>query len=410
VNDNRDLKIELSHLGKWPKLALVGGVIGVILTIIGYFLLGEHHDLFYRSYLVGFMLWFNMAAGCIFWLMVQHLSGGAWGVMIRRVVEAGSKMLPISLLFIFPVFLGMHDLYEWSHTDLVKDDHVLAQKAAYLNTSGFTIRLFVYAIIWGFLAFRLSWLSAKQDQGINPKLNGSMKTVSGVGMLLLFMTMTFAAIDWILSLEPHFFSTMFGPVIMAGQALGSMAFIVAIMVLLTRVGPMKGRLTSGHVHDLGNFMLASTMFWAYVNFSQFLIIWSANIAEEAPYYLRRMTGGWGYVGAFLIAFHFFFPFFLLLNRTLKKNINALVKVAFFVIFLRFVDLCYLILPSAIDHHALDNAYQGHMHFGSILVAACAVLAIGGFWLFLFFRFLVQRPLLPVNDPYMKEALEFRGGH
>jgi hypothetical protein len=153
-------------------------------------------------------------------------------------------------------------------------------------------------------------------------------------------------------------------------------------------------------------MLASTMFWAYVNFSQFLIIWSANIAEEVPYYLRRMTGGWGWVGALLIAFHFFAPFFLLLNRRLKQNINVLVKVALFVMFLRFVDLCYLILPSA--HQ--QPTYQGHMDILSILVAAVAVIGVGGLWLFLFFRFLVTRPLLPVNEPFLQEALDFRGGH
>src|SRR5690606_23421783 len=157
---------------------------------------------------------------------------------------------------------------------------------------------------------------SRQDKSIDPRATVSMKRTSGVGMVLLFLTMTFAAVDWILSLEPHFFSTMFGPVIMAGQALGSMALVVAIMVLLTAAGPMRGRLTGGHVWDYGNFMLASTMFWAYVNFSQLLIIWSANIAEEAPYYMRRMSGGWGWVGGFLIAFHFFFPFFLLLNRRL----------------------------------------------------------------------------------------------
>ena len=411
MSEARDLKIEVNQLGKWPKLALMAAVIGMIGTVIGYFLMGEDHGLFFRAYLVGFMFWFNMAAGCLFWLMVQHLSGGAWGVMIRRVVEAGARMLPWTLILFLPIAIfGMHSIYEWTHEDVVKHDLVLSQKAPYLNPTGFYIRLVVYAIIWAFLAYRLSALSARQDRGINPKLTLAMKSTSGFGIVLLFLTMTFAAIDWLLSLEPHFFSTMYGPVIMAGQALGSMSFIVAIMVLLINAGPMKGRLTSGHVHDMGNFMLASTMFWAYVNFSQFLIIWGANVAEEVPYFLRRMSGGWGVVGIGLIAFHFFAPFFLLLNRSLKKNIYVLVKLAWFILFLRFIDLCYLILPSAFDPHAPDANYQGHFYLGSILVAAVAVIGVGGIWLFFFFRQLVQRPLLPVNDPYMKEALEFRGGH
>jgi hypothetical protein len=409
--DVRDLKISFNQLGKAPKLALIAAVAGLLATVAGFFLSGNEHGLFFRAYLVGFMFWFNMAAGCLFWLMVQHLSGGAWGVMIRRVVEAGAKMLPGTMLFFLPIFfLGMGSIYEWTDLDLVKHDNVLLQKSAWLNTTSFTVRFVIYAIVWGLLAFGLSSISSRQDRGINPRLTLKMKNISGPGMVLLFLTMTFAAVDWLLSLEPHFFSTMYGPVVMAGQALGSMAFIVAVMVILVNAGPMRERLTSGHVHDMGNFLLASTMFWAYVNFSQFLIIWSGNVAEEVPYYLRRMSGGWGVIGSFLIAFHFFAPFFLLLNRKLKKNIFVLVKLAYFILFLRFVDLCYLILPSAIDHHAADANYQGHMYIGSILVAAVAVIGIGGVWLFFFFRSLAQRPLLPINDPYLKEALEFRGGH
>ncbi len=403
------LKITTADLGNWPKMSLLTGIIGLIITaiILGLNWNSENHTgLFLRSYLVGFIFWFNMAAGCLFWLMVHHLSGGAWGVMIRRVLETGAKMMVWSLLFIIPILFGMHQIYEWTHTDVVKLDPVLSQKAPYLNQTGFLIRLVIYAIIWGFLAYRLSAISSRQDNAVDPKTTISMKRISGPGLVIFFMTMTFAAIDWLLSLEPHFFSTMYGPVVMTGQALGSMAFVVSVMVLLVRFSPMRERLNSGHVHDLGNFLLAATMFWAYVNFSQFLIIWSANLAEEVPYYLRRMTGGWGWIGAGLIAFHFFAPFLLLLNRGVKKNLNVLVKVAAFIIFLRFLDLCYLILPSA--HQA--PTYEGHLDILSILVAAIAVIGVGGIWLFLFFRLLVQRPLLPINEPYLQEALNFRGGH
>lgn len=402
--DLGDLTVKTSDLGKWPKLALMGGAAGLIVTALC--LVFVKPELFFRSYLVGFMFWFNMAAGCLFWLMVQHLSGGGWGIMIRRVIEAGAKMIVPTMIFFIPILIGLHAIYEWTHIDVVKNDIVLSQKAAYLNVPGFYIRLVIYMVIWGFLAFRLSALSSRQDQSVDPRHTVAMKRTSGVGMLLLFLTMTFAAVDWLLSLEPHFFSTMYGPVIMAGQALGSMSFVVAIMVLLVRVSPLRNRISSGHVHDLGNFMLASTMFWAYVNFSQFLIIWSANIAEEVPYYLRRMTGGWGWIGGFLIAFHFFAPFFLLLNRTLKKNLNALVKVALFILFLRFMDLCYLILPSAYQ----ETMYQGHLDVILILVAAASVIGVGGIWIFLFFRLIVARPLLPINEPFLQEALDFRGGH
>lgn len=407
MNDLTKLTIDTSVFGKWPKLALAGGAFALVITLALLVVVqGEQKGIFLRSYLVGFMFWFNMAAGCLFWLMVQHLSGGAWGVMTRRITEAGSKMMVWSLIFIVPVLLGMHYIYEWTHTEVVKADHTLSQKAAYLNVPGFYIRLGIYLLIWAFLAYRLSGLSSRQDQAIDPKLTISMKRWSAGGLLLLLMTMTFASIDWLLSLEPHFSSSMYGPCVLAGQALGSMAFIVALLVVLVQHSPFKGRLNSGHVHDLGNFLLAGTMFWAYVNFSQFLIIWAANVAEQVPYFMRRMSGGWGWVGAGLIAFHFFAPFFLLLNRKVKRDINVLVKVAYFIILLRFVDLCYLVLPSS--HQA--PLYEGKMDLLAIVVAALAVVGIGGIWLTVFFRIIVRRPLLPVNDPYMQEALDFRGGH
>lgn len=406
-----EFKMESNKLGSVPKFALGAAVIGLLATVVAYFMQRNgQQDFFYRSYLIGFLFWFNMAAGCLFWLMVQHLSGGAWGVMLRRVAEAGARTMPWIMLFFIPVIIGLKSghLFEWGGgNDL---DYVLKQKELYLNEPSFFIRLAIYIIVWVYLAYRLAGLSYKQDEGIDPLLTIRMKRNSAVGILLLFLTMTFASVDWVLSLEPHFFSTMIGPIIMAGQALGSMALIVVVMVILVSAGVMRNRLTSGHVHDYGNFLLAGTMFWAYVNFSQFLIIWSANIAEEAPYYMRRMSGGWGWIGAFLIAFHFFFPFFLLLNRNLKKSLKTLVKVALFILFLRFVDLCFLVLPSAVDHNAPDYLYHGRMDFGSIAVAAFAVIGIGGVWVTLFFRSLVKRPLLPANDPYLKEALEFRGGH
>ena len=407
MSDLSTLKIKMSDLGKWPVISLAAGLIGLIVTLAIILLAStaESKGIYLRSYLVGFIFWFNMAAGCIFWLMVNHLSGGAWGVMIRRVCEAGSKMMVWSLIFLIPMILGMKYVYPWAMPNAL-DDHIIAQKAALLNLNSYYIRLVVYAVIWGFLAFRISALSSKQDKGIDPKLTISMKRLSAVGLLLLFMTMTFASIDWLLSLEPEFSSSMYGPCVLTGQALGSMAMIVAVMVLLIAKTSMKDRLNSGHVHDLGNFLLAATLFWAYVNFAQFLIIWGANTAEQAPYYLRRMTGGWGFLGAGLIAFHFFAPFMLLLNRKLKKNIHVLVKLAYFIIFMRFLDLCYLVIPSA----QYKSHYLGQFDLVAMIVAAIAVIGIGGLWLVMFFRILAQRPLIPINDPYTQEALDFRGGH
>lgn len=308
------------------------------------------------------------------------------------------------VLFI-PVGIGMHYLYEWTHEGIIGKDPVIAQKAPYLNTEFFWVRFAFYFIVWGILTLVLNKLSDKQDATADPRIKGKLANLSGPGMVLFFLTMTFAGIDWLLSLEPHYFSTMYGPVIMSGQALGSMAMIISVMYLLTKYSDMNKVMSPGHFHDLGKFMFAATMFWAYVNFSSYLITWGANIAEETPYYLRRMSGGWVYVSMAMIAFHFILPFVVLLNRDIKRNPKALIKIAYYIIALRFMDLCWLVLPSN-THEQITSK----MEASTILIALAAVVGIGGLWFFLFLKLLTKKPLLPVNDPYLKEALEFRGGH
>lgn len=401
-----EANIKVSNFGKVPKIALTAAVIGLVLTVLSYIVWGRAHgEGFFRSYLIGFMFWFNMGAGCLFWLLVQHLSGGHWGVVTRRVLEAGAKTIVPMLVMFIPIMLGLKSMYEWTNEALVQKDDILIQKAPYLNVSGFYVRLAFYFIVWGVFTFLLTRLSNKQDETGDPRIKGKLANLSGPGLVLFFMTMTFASIDWLLSLEPHYFSTMYGPVIMSGQALGSMAMIIAVMLLLTRHSDMSRVMTPGHFHDLGKFMFAATMFWAYVNFSSYLITWGANIAEEAPYYLRRMSGGWVWVSMGLIAFHFILPFVILLNRDIKRNPKALVKIAYYIIFLRFVDLCWLVLPS--NTH---EQFASKMELSTIAIAAFAVIGVGGVWMFVFLKFLQKKPLLPVNDPYLKEALEFRGGH
>ncbi|MGI8908385.1 MAG: hypothetical protein ACR2IE_18075 [Candidatus Sumerlaeaceae bacterium] len=401
--------LKRSDLGKWPVIALAATVVGVLICLV----LGlQDHDRFFRAYLVGYMYWFNIGMGSLLLLMIQHLSGGAWGVAIRRVLESSANNIKWMLLFFIPVLLGMHSLYEWTHEDVVAKDAIIQLKVAWLNIPFFLIRVAIYFGLWVLIAFLLKRWSTEQDATANPLIPGRMRNLCGPGIVIFFLTMTFAAVDWILSLEVHYYSTMFGPVVMIGQALVSMAFTIAILVLLSRIPPMNNILTPGHFHDLGKLMLAFTMLWAYINFSQFLITWSANLVEEIPYYLKRMSGGWGWVGAGLIAFHFFVPFCALLNRDLKRNPRTLIWVAIWVICVRFVDLSYLILPSAHNHHVEgpESHFTGHFDGRAVLLALGSVLAIGGIWLTLFFRTLISRPMIPINDPYLQEALEFHGGH
>lgn len=402
--------LKRSDLGKWPVIALAAIVVGVIVSLV--FGLG-HPDRFYRAYLVGFMYWFNIGMGSLLLLMIQHLTGGAWGVAIRRILESSSSNIKWMILFFIPVILGMHYLYEWTHpANTPEMREVMEGKHQWLNLPFFYVRLAIYFIIWCGIAFLLKRWSTEQDMTGDPRIPSRMRNLSGPGIVLFFLTMTFASVDWILSLEVHYYSTMFGPVVMVGQALVSMAFSIAVLILLSHVPPMNQVINERQLHDLGTLMFAFTMFWAYINFSQFLITWSANIPEEIHYYLRRTSGGWGWIGAGLIAFHFFVPFLILLNRDLKRNRRLLIWVAVWVICIRFFDLSYLILPT-IPHggeHDPTSHFKGHFDGGAMILSIGVILAIGGVWLTLFFRTLTKRPMIPVNDPYLQEALDVHGGH
>jgi hypothetical protein len=407
-----DPNLRRSDLGKWPMIAIGATVVGVLICLV----LGlQNHDRFFRSYLVGFMYWFNIGMGSLLLLMIQHLTGGAWGVAIRRILESSSSNIKWMLIFFIPIILGMHTLYEWTNPQ--QFDHEMKElmelKGQWLNVPFFFIRLAIYFVVWVGIAFLLKRWSTEQDATANPLIPGRMRNLSGPGIVLFFLTMTFASVDWILSLEVHYYSTMFGPVVMIGQALVSMAFSIAVLILLSRIPPMNQVVHERQLHDLGTLMFAFTMFWAYINFSQFLITWSANLVEEIPYYLRRMSGGWGWIGAGLILFHFFVPFLILLNRDLKRNGRLLIWVAAFVICIRFFDLSYLILPTAPtahDAHDPTAHFTGHFDGLAMLLSLGVVLAIGGIWLTLFFRTLSRRPLIPINDPYLQEALDVHGGH
>jgi len=409
-----------ADLGKWPKLAMIAGGIGLLVFIAFLFFLKP--ELYMRAYLIGYMFWLNIGLGSLLLLMIQHLSGGAWGVVIRRVLEASSRNIKWMALLFIPIMLpaAMHGLYEWTHKEIVAHDEVLQQKAAYLNETGFYVRAVVYFIIWALLAHFLGKWSVEQDKTANPRIPGRMRNLSGPGIVIFFLLMTFAGVDWILSLEPHYYSTMFGPIVMIGQALAAMAFTIAVLVLLSRFAPMSNVLTPGHFHDLGKLMFAFVMLWAYINFSQFLITWAANLAEEVPWYLRRTSGGWQWIAGGLILFHFILPFSALLNRELKRRPQTIIIMAIWIIVVRFFDLCFLILPSYPSAHGAHGAegghadataaFTGHLHIEGFIAAFAVFLGIGGFWLTMFFRNLGQRPLIPVNDPYLQEALEFRGGH
>lgn len=355
------------------------------------------------GYLVAFFFWLSISFGCLGILMIQHLTGGHWGFGIRRPLESAAKTLPLMLVLFLPILALSHDLYPWTHAD---EALKLGTKATYyLNVPFFGARAIGYFVIWSALAFILSKWSVEQDKtdSVDSAIDVAQKcrNVSGPGILLSALTITLASFDWIMSLDPHWYSTIFGILTIGGCLLNSFAFMI---IMLSQIGSregMKGYIGSKHFHDLGKLLLACVMLWGYFNLSQLLIIWSGNLPEETIWFIRRRSGGWQYVGPALIALHFFVPFFLLLSRALKKKPTILASVACFLMIMRLVDLFWLIQPQ----------FNGGVIAPMAVVATLvSVVVIGAIWLGVFFKFLSGNPLLPVRDPYIQKEAIVHGNH
>jgi hypothetical protein len=386
--------------------ALVAGVVGLVVCALGFVLARDH---FFRAWLIAFLLFLGIALGSTALMMVQHLSGGAWGVF-RRVFEASSRTLPLLAILFIPVILGMSTLYPWSHPDHVQADEILRHKSAYLNTPFFVGRAVGYFVIWVGLAFILNGLSRRQDTG-EVGVNMSIQRWSGAGLVLYALTITFAGVDWVMSLNPHWYSTLFGFLMIGGQGLVALAFTIIAATFLFKREPMSGLLKPYHFHDLGKLMFAFVMLWAYFNFSQYLLTFAANLAEEVPYMITRTTNGWGYLALFLITFHFFVPWLLLLSRDTKRNPYRLVMLAGWIVFVRYADIYMLVSPEFASTgqslHLLEGEHTSHLFVHWVDLGA--VLTIGGLWVWMFLGELKKRPLLAVGDPYLRQALESGGG-
>jgi hypothetical protein len=388
--------------------ALVAGLAGLTACAVGYVV---HPGQLYRAWLVSYFVVLGIALGSMAMVMIQHLSGGAWGIF-RRIFEASSRTVPMLAILFVPILLGMHELYPWTHDDLVQGDRVLQSKAPFLNTPFFVVRVALYFAIWWGLSSMLSRLSLRQDSG-DPAVNLPMQRLSGAGLVLYALTVTFAGIDWIMSLNPHWYSTLFGFLMIGGQGLAALSFTVVIASTLVPGEPKDGWLKPNHFHDLGKLMFAFVMLWAYFNFSQYLLTYAANLQEEAPYMIARTSNNWEYLALFLITFQFFVPWLLLLSRERKRNPRRLVLVALWLLFMRYADLYMMISPEFAatggNLHALHGGEHAS-HFFFTWLDLAAPLAIGGLWLWMFFREIARRPLVAAGDPYLRQALQSSGGH
>jgi hypothetical protein len=318
---------------------------------------------------------------------------------IRRILEASARTLPYMAALFLPTIVGMHYVFEWTHADAVARDPILQQKASYLNPTFFILRYALYFAVWSALAYTLSNWSHQQDVEYTPGSERKFRLLSGPGLLTHAIISTFASVDWIMSVDPHWFSTIFGLLFLIQQALAAMSFVILMLALLSGTSPMGDVIKPSHVHDCGKFLLAFVMIWAYFSFSQFLIIWSANLPEEIPWYLARMSHGWQWVGLVLLVGQFFLPFSLLLSRDLKRNARRVALVAAFVLVIRFVDFWWTLAPAM-------HRESPYVHWLDI----AALVGLGGVWLWVFAWQYRARPVLPVRDPYLKEALASHGAH
>jgi len=381
------------ELERWQRRALIVGVAGLALTAGGGWMSRAQ---FFQSYLLGFLFWAGLTLGCFALLLLHQTFGAGWGFVMQRTLEAGTRVFPLLAALFVPLLFGLHDLYEWTHAEVVAGNAALTEKSAYLNVNFFIGRAAFYFLAWVGVAYLLNKWSRELDTSGDPRLAGRLRNAGPPGLLIYGLTATFAGVDWIMSLEPHWFSTMFGLMLIAGQVLSTLAFVVIVVGRLAEHPPLAKVARPQHFHDLGNLMLAFTMIWAYLSFSQFLIIWSGNLPETITWYQHRSTGGWQWVALGLFLFSFALPFVLLLGRRTKRRAETLAVVGGLVLVMRLADLFWLVAPTfrpGLSVHWMDLT---------------APIGIGGLWLAFFFYQLKGRPTLPQLDPRLKEAFADEG--
>ncbi|HEX4642565.1 MAG TPA: hypothetical protein VH161_03830 [Candidatus Acidoferrales bacterium] len=391
---NETAESTLKFEGLPAKVAIAGAVVLGVCVAAG---LANKVE-FFRSYLIAFLFWIGVTLGSLALLMIQHLTGGRWALVIRRILEASTRTLPLMAVAALPLLAGMKTIYGWANPG--QTDPVIVAKHFYLNPVFFTARMIFYFAVWFTLAYFLNKWSREEDSGgAGLALWMRMEGLSGIGLVIFGFTVTFASIDWVMSLEPQWYSTIYGLLFMVSQALTALAFSITMLIWLSDRRPLSQFVRPAQFQDLGSFLLVFVMLWAYLEFSQFLIIWGGNLSDEIPWYIRRMEGVWGHVGMLLIILSFMFPFFLLLFRHVKRRTRSLLIVASLVLLMRLVDMFWMVLPAF---------GGGNIRLNWMDVAL--PLGMGGIWFAYFLWQLQQLPILPVHDPRMEEIAEQAAQH
>ena len=371
-------------IGTWRMRSLVVGGVFALASIVGFIVEPKQAI---HSYLIAFMLVLGLSLGSMAWLMVWHLTGGSWGVPIRRILEAAVATLPLVIVAWIPLAIGVHANYSWS----TPGTHELSP---WLTTGGWVFRGIAYFAIWSVLAWFLLHWSHEQDNPPDRAFGPLFRAVSGVGLVVYAWTLTFAVVDWVMSLTPGWISTIYGLIFMVGQGLIAMCFVVIVTHWLRAHEPIGSLVRPQEFHDYGKLMLTFVMLWAYFNFSQWLIIWGGNIPDETNWFMARIQGDWGYIAFALIIGQFALPFCLLLSRSLKRDSGKLVKVALWLVVVRWLDLFWNVAPAF---------SREHLHFSWL--DAVLPIALAGLWLSFFFWNLVRRPMVVLHDPHVPVFLE-----
>lgn len=379
---------------KLPQILFGVGAFGLLASVIGYFLNEDLHEQFFFSYLVSFTFFTGISLASVFMVMFHHITKSKWGVVIRRIPETFGSYIWIWALAVIPLLIGMHDLYHWSHADAVAADKILKGKAAFLNPTFFIIRQVIYFAIWGYVGHKLYKASVELEKTGDWGITTLMRKVSAPAIPLFGLSIAFASFDWLMSLDPHWFSTMFGVYFFAISFQSFWAIMLIMVFFLQGKGLLKNTIGQSHIYDLGAWLFAFTVFYAYIAFSQFLLIYYANLPEETLWFYHRLEGSWKYIAYSLLIFRFALPFLVLLNREQKHRRNVLGFVATVVVVIHFLEIYWIAMPTLSAHG---------IHFSWMDVTT--FIGLGGIFFGLFFRQFMKNSMVPENDPRMDECLE-----
>lgn len=373
------------------KISLIVGIVAAVLCALSAYF---DRQQFFRSYLFAYVFWVGIPVGCLGVVMIQHLVGGTWGFVIQRLLESAVRTLPVIALLFLPLFLGIPAIYSWARPGGVTQGPLLGHQSLYLNVPAFAVRAVLYFAIWITLGTLLTKWSEAQDRSADPLLTERLKTLSGPGLVLYGLTVTFSSIDWVMSIEPRWYSTIYGMIFMVSDGLVALAFVIVISYFLWNRKPLAQVARPWVLQDLGNMLLAFVMLWAYTSFSQFLLVWVENLQREIPWYLHRLADGWGGVAFALAAAQFAVPFLLLLSRANKRRAETLCTIALLIVLMHLLELFWFVAPTfyptGLSVHALD---------------VLTPVAIGGLWLSAFFGQLRGRSLVPLHDPRFIDVIE-----